>query len=343
MRSFGSDNHSGVHPLIMEALINANKDHALGYGEDQWTEEAVEKIREAFTPDCEPLFVFNGTGCNATGLQLLTRPYQTIYCAATAHIQCDECGAPTKETGCSLTLIPTDDGKLTPELIENVMTGVGEQHHAQPGAIYLTNATELGTIYTPTEIKKITDFAHKHNMYVHMDGARICNAAAALGVSLRELTVDCGVDTLAFGGTKNGLLIGECLIVFNKLFTKQAKYVRKQSAQLASKMRFISCQFTAMFTNDLWKVCATQANEKAQMLYSKLKQFPDVHFTQEHDSNQLFLTIPIPIAKKMQEKFHFFFWNEAKGEIRLVTSFDTTDEDIDCFISELSRLLTSTK
>lgn len=339
MRSFGSDNNSGIHPLIMKALIEANHNHALSYGDDLWTAQAVEKIKDTFAPDCEALLVFNGTGSNVIGLQLITRPYQTIYCTNHAHILLDECGAPARETGCAIKAIIADDGKLTPELLASAIGGVGNQHENQPGAVYISQATELGTIYTPDEIRRITSFAHQHGMYVHMDGARIANAAVALGVSLRELTVDCGVDVVALGGTKNGLMLGECVIVLNPLFKEAAKYVRKQSAQLASKMRFLSCQFTAMLTDNLWKQCAWQANEKALRLHDELVKFPQVRFTQKVESNQLFLILPREVTDKLLETFCFHVWNEAVGEIRLVTSFDTTDEDIDDFINVLKGLL----
>lgn len=193
MRSFASDNNSGVHPLVMEALDRANRDHAVGYGDDPWTEEAVRKIREVFTPDCEPLFVFNGTGSNAVALQLCTRPYNSILCAETAHIYVDECGAPARMTGCQIRPIATPDGKLTPELIRPYLCHFGEQHHSQPGAIYISQCSELGTVYKPEEIKALTSLAHQHGMYVHMDGARLANACAALNLSFRELTADCGI------------------------------------------------------------------------------------------------------------------------------------------------------
>ena len=227
MRSFASDNNSGVHPLVMEALNRANIDHSLGYGDDKWTEEAVAKIKETFTPNCVPLFVFNGTGSNVVALQLMTRPYHSIFCAETAHIYVDECGSPVKMTGCQIRPIATPDGKLTPELMQPYLHGFGDQHHSQPRALYISQCTELGTIYTPEELKRLTDFAHLNGMYVHMDGARIANACAALNLSLKELTVDCGVDILSFGGTKNGLMMGECVIVFNKDLQSEARFIRK--------------------------------------------------------------------------------------------------------------------
>ena len=338
MRSFASDNNSGVHPLVMEALSKANTDHAFGYGDDQWTAEATIKIQDTFTPDCEPLFVFNGTGSNIVALQLLTRPFHSILCAETAHIYVDECGSPVKATGCQIRPIETPDGKLTPELIQPHLHGFGDQHHSQPGAIYISQCTELGTIYTVEELKAITTLAHKNGMFVHMDGARIANAAAALNVSLKALTVDCGIDVLSFGGTKNGLMIGECVVVFNPALIKNAKFYRKQSAQLASKMRYLSCQFTAYLTDDLWLKNATHANNMAKMLYEGLNKFPEIKFTQKPETNALFLTMPRKMIDKLLESYFFYFWNEANNEIRLVTSFDTTEEDVTGFINALQNI-----
>ncbi|MDO4159652.1 MAG: low specificity L-threonine aldolase [Prevotellaceae bacterium] len=333
MRSFASDNNSGVHPLVMDALAKTNIDHALGYGDDPWTAEATDKIREAFTSDCEPLFVFNGTGSNAVALQLCTRSYNSIICAETAHIYVDECGAPVRMTGCQIRPVATPDGKLTPELISPYLCNFGEQHHSQPGAIYISQCTEMGTVYKPEEIRALADLVHQHGMYIHMDGARLANACAALNLSLKELTVDCGIDVLSFGGTKNGLMIGECVIVFNSVLKKEAIYIRKQSAQLASKMRYLSCQFTAYLTDNLWLKNAKKANDMAKKLYYGLKEIPEICFTQAMESNQLFLTMPRPMIELLLKDYFFYFWNENANEIRLVTSFDTTDEDIDNFLT----------
>lgn len=332
MRSFASDNNSGVHPLVMEALNRANADHALGYGDDKWTEEALKKIKETFGTDCEPLFVFNGTGSNVVALQLTTRPYHSIFCAETAHIYVDECGSPVKMTGCQIRPVATKDGKLIPELMKPYLHGFGDQHHSQPKAVYISQCTELGTIYTPEELRCLTGFAHQHGMYVHMDGARIANACAALHLSLKELTVDCGIDVLSFGGTKNGLMMGECVIVFNKDLLSGARFVRKQSAQLASKMRYLSCQFTAYLTGDLWLKNASHANAMAARLCEELNELPGVSFTQKPESNQLFLIMPRPVIARLLQSYFFYFWNEDENEIRLVTSFDTTEEDVEQFI-----------
>ncbi len=339
MRSFASDNNSGVHPLVMEALNLANQDHAVGYGDDPWTKEAVKKIKEEFTSDCEPLFVFNGTGSNAIALQLATRSYNSILCAETAHIYVDECGAPARMTGCHVRPIATVDGKLTPELIRPHLKNFGEQHHSQPGVIYLSQCTELGTIYTIEELKALTGLAHEFGLYVHMDGARLANACVALNVSFKELTVDCGIDVLSFGGTKNGLMLGESVIVFNPDLKKEARFIRKQSAQLASKLRYLSCQFTAYLTDGLWRKNALHANKMAVELYEGLQNIPGVSFTQKMESNQLFLTMPRKVIDKLQESYFFYFWNEPANEIRLVTSFDTTEADIQSFLEAVHAVL----
>ena len=338
MRSFASDNNSGVHPLVMEALAKANTGHAVGYGNDPWTEEATEMVKKQFARPCDALFVFNGTGSNTMALQLMTRPYHIIFCAETGHIAVDECGAPSKGTGCFMRTIPTEDGKLTPELLKPYMINFGVEHHSQPGAVYISQCTELGTIYTPEEVRALCDFAHEHGLMVHMDGARISNAAAALGVSLDEVSGACGVDTLTLGGTKNGLMGAECVVIFNQDLIKEGRYVRKQTCQLASKMRYLSCQFTAFLTDDLWLQCASHANRLAKKLYDALVAMPDVKFTQKMESNQLFFIMPKEKEEKLHEKYYFYYWNEAIGEMRLVTSWDTTEEDVDGLIEYLKTL-----
>ena len=338
MRSFASDNNSSVHPEVMEALVRANEGQVISYGDDAFTEEATKLVKEQFDRPCEALFVFNGTGSNTMALQMMTRPYQIIFCADTAHISVDECGAPTKATGCFMRTIPTPDGKLTPELLKPYMINFGVEHHSQPGAIYISQCSELGTVYTPEEVRALCDFAHHYGMKVHMDGARISNAAAALGLSLDEVSGACGVDTLTLGGTKNGLMGAECVVVFDPELMKEARYARKQACQLASKMRYIACQFTAFLSNDLWLRCAKHANAMAKKLEEALKQLPDVHFTQKMESNQLFLTMPREKEDALLKKYFFYFWNESTNEIRLVTSWDTTEQDIDEFMDYLKAL-----
>jgi len=338
MRSFASDNNSSVHPKVMEMLMKANEGHAVGYGDDPWTEEATRLVKQQFSRPCEALFVFNGTGSNTMALQLMTRPYHIIFCADTGHIAVDECGAPSKGTGCFMRTIPTKDGKLTPELLAPYMINFGVEHHSQPGAVYISQCTELGTVYTPDEVKALCEFAHSHGLKVHMDGARISNAAAALGVSLDEVSGACGVDTLTLGGTKNGLMGAECVVVFNPELMDEARYARKQACQLASKMRYLSAQFIAFLTDELWLECAQKANALAVKLRDALLEMPDVTFTQPMESNQLFFIMPKEKEEKLHEKFYFYYWNEAVGEMRLVTSWDTTEEDVDSLIAYLQTL-----
>ena len=337
IRGFGSDNFSGVLPEVFKALEEAAYGHQHSYEEDVYSEKAIQDFKNVFGENIRVFFVYNGTGANILSLSAFTHSYNAVICAETAHINVDECGAIEKQSGCKLLTVPTFDGKLTTGLIQNHMHGFGEQHHSQPKMISLTQCTELGTVYTPAELKEICGYAHAHRMYVHMDGARIANACAALNLSLKELTVDCGVDILSFGGTKNGLMMGECVIVFNKDLQPEARFIRKQSAQLASKMRYLSCQFTAYLTDDLWLKNASHANAMAAKLRAELEKLPEVTFTQKAESNQLFLILPRPVIDRMLESYFFYFWNEEKDEIRLVTSFDTTEEDVDEFIGLLKR------
>jgi len=339
MRSFASDNNSGVHPEVMDALIHANINHAIAYGDDPWTNTAEQLIRETFTPDCESIFVLNGTGSNIIALQLLAQSYNSILCAENGHIYVDECGAAAKSTGCLIQPIPTPDGKLTPELIKHHLHGFGDQHHSQPGIIYLAQCTELGTVYTQQELFDITTLAHQNGMFVHMDGARIANAAAFLNTTLKAITIDCGIDVLSFGGTKNGLMMGESVVFFNPTLKSRARLIRKQSAQLASKMRYLSCQFTVYLKNDFWRTNALHANEMAKLLYDELCQFPEIHFTQKVESNALFLTMPRQAIDSLLKTWFFYFWNEEANEIRLVTSFDTTKEDVLAFIESVKKAL----
>lgn len=328
MRSFASDNNSGVHPLIMDAIIKANDNHAVGYGDDPWTAKATEKIKEVFGEAASPFFVFNGTGANSVALQAVTRSFNSILCAETAHIYVDECGAPARMTGCALIPIPTPDGKLTPALLKPHLHNFGVCHHSQPKAVYISQVSELGTVYTVEEVKAIADLLHRHQMYLHMDGARLANACAYLNCSMKELTVDAGVDILSFGGTKNGMMMGEAVISFHPEISENLQYFRKQSAQLASKLRYLSAQFVPYLENNLWLENARKANESAKKLANVLMKYPQIQFTQKVESNQLFFILPETPLKRLQEHYFFYMWDEATHEARLVTSWDTTDEDI---------------
>ena len=337
MRSFASDNNSGVHPLVMEAIAKANDNHAVGYGDDPWTAAATDKIRAVFGPSADPFFVFNGTGANSVALQAVTRPFNSILCATTAHIYVDECGAPARLTGCAVTPIPTPDGKLTPELIRPYLCNFGVCHHSQPKAVYISQVSELGTVYTIEEVRALADLLHAYHMYLHMDGARLANACAHLNCTMKQVTVDAGVDILSFGGTKNGMMMGESVISFRPEISENLAFYRKQSAQLASKLRYLSAQFIPYLTDNLWLENALRANISAEKLADVLRQYPEIHFTQAVESNQLFFTIPEKPLKKLQEKYFFYMWNEANREARLVTSWDTSGEDIARFEQDLKE------
>lgn len=337
MRSFASDNNSGVHPRIMDAIVKANDNHAVGYGDDPWTEAAEKKIKKVFGAGCGVAFVFNGTGANSVALQAVTRPFNCIIAAQTAHICVDECGAPTKFTGCRIMEIPASDGKLTPESIQTKMTGIGVCHHSQPKVVYLSQVTELGTVYTVKEIREIAAYLHANNMYLHMDGARLANACAFLGCTMKEITVDAGVDILSLGGTKNGMMMGEAVVSFRPELTENLMYYRKQSAQLASKLRYLSAQFIPYFENDLWLENAKKANRMAVKLADILKRYPEIAFTQPVESNALFFTLPRPVSDKLIREFFFYMWNEERNEARLVTSWDSTEEDLLLFEKGLKQ------
>ncbi|MBP5649562.1 MAG: low specificity L-threonine aldolase [Bacteroidales bacterium] len=338
MRSFGSDNNSGVHPQIMEALMKANEDHALAYGDDPWTAKAVRDIQDCFGESAKPYFVFNGTGANVTSIRACCQPFHAVIAARTAHIAVDECGAPGFLSGAAVKEVDTPDGKLTPELIKPLLHGFGFEHHSQPKLVYISQCSELGTVYTLQEIKSLADFVHQYNMYLLMDGARIANACVALGKTLKEVTVDCGVDILSFGGTKNGCMMAESVIAFRPELAENIKYLRKQSTQLYSKMRYVSAQFSAYLQDDLLYKNAAHANEMARMLHRELLNL-GFEFTQSPDANILLLKMEPDLADKLLQKHFFYVWDENTHEIRLVTSWDTTEEDVNLFIADLKQLI----
>jgi len=340
-KSFASDNYAGIHPAILQAIINANQGHASAYGADDWTQKAVEKFREYFGNTVDVHFVFNGTAANVLSFASLTKSINAIICAETAHIQTNECGAPEKFTGCKLFTIPTSDGKLSVKMLERYLQIIGDPHQAQPKIISITQATEFETVYTPEEIKAIADFAHAHKMFLHMDGARIANAAAYLNVSLKAITADVGVDVLSFGGTKNGLMCGEAVVFFNPSLSQDFKYIRKQGMQLASKMRFISAQYIALLSNDLWLKNAQHSNAMAQKFAQELGKISGITITQPVQANGVFAIIPQKYIAPLQAEYPFYVWNEATSEVRLMTSFDTTIEDIDAFVVLIKKIMMS--
>jgi len=338
-RGFASDNNASVHPEIMNAIANCNVGHTVGYGDDPYTEKAIERIKEEFGSETECYFMLTGTGANVVGLKSVTQTYNSIICAETAHIEEDECGAPELFTGCKLIPIEQTNGKITVESIKPHLKGFDFEHHSQPKVVSITQATELGAVYHPNEVREIADFVHSYGLILHMDGARIANAAASLNMSFKEITKDCGVDVLSFGGTKNGAMYGEAVLFFTPGLTDAFKYYRKQSMQLASKMRFISVQFEALLTNELWKRNAIHANAMAKLLSEKVKNLPNVKLLGEVESNGVFACIPKEIIEPLQEAYFFYVWDEMKSEVRWMTSWDTTEEDVNGFVETLSRLL----
>jgi len=338
-RGFASDNNSGIHPEILSAIVAANTGHAVGYGGDELTEIARKKFKQEFGEKTEVFFVFNGTGANVLGMSSLTNSFHSIICADTAHIQTDECGAPEKFTGCKLLPVENQKGKITPEGIRPHLHDFGFEHHSQPKIISISQATEFGTVYSLEEINAITSLAHEFGLFVHMDGARIANAAVALGLPFRAFTVDAGIDVLSFGGTKNGMMMGEAVLFFNPALTANTKYLRKQSMQLFSKMRFVSAQFLAYFENDLWKINASHANRMAKLLELEVKNIPAIQLTQKVEANGVFAIVPREIISTLQEKYFFYVWDDHKSEVRWMTSFDTTEEDIHQFTALIKSLV----
>ena len=338
MKSFASDNYSGIHPEIFEAIQRANTQHQISYGDDIFTLEA-NRIFEKTFGKVEVLYTFNGTGANVTCLKCCTLPFQAVVCSEYAHILADECGAPTQSIGCSLLPLKTKDGKLTPELIMPLLNRIGNVHNTQPKVISISQSTELGTVYSIAELKTLCDFAHANNMFVHMDGARISNAVASLRVSLKEATVDCGIDIMSFGGTKNGLMIGEAILIFNEDLKANAPYFQKQTAQLFSKNRFIATQFSTLLTNDLWKRMANHSNRMAQLLADKVSHLPGLKVTRSVDANAVFAIIPVHTIEPLRRKYPFYEWDAETHEQRWMCSFDTTEDEVNGFVEALKELL----
>ena len=338
MKSFASDNYSGIHPEIFEAIQRANSQHQISYGDDVFTEEANRIFEKAFGK-VKVLYTFNGTGANVTCLKCCTLPFQAVVCSEFAHILADECGAPTQSIGCSLLPLKTPDGKLTPELIMPLLNRIGNVHNTQPKVISISQSSELGTVYSLAELKSLCDFAHANGMYVHLDGARISNAVAFLGVTLKEATVDCGIDIMSFGGTKNGLMIGEAVLIFNEKLKENAPYFHKQTAQLFSKNRFIATQFTALLTNDLWLRMANHSNKMAQLLFTKVSQLSGVQVTRSVEANAVFVIIPLHTIQPLRSQYPFYEWDAETHEQRWMCSFDTTEEEVNGFVDVLKALL----
>lgn len=349
-RGFGSDNHSGISPEVLQAIATANTGHALAYGDDEYTLRLHTLFKEVFGQQAEVYPVFNGTGANVLCIDTLCRSHEAVICAETAHINVDECGAPQRIVGCRLLTVPTPDGKLTPDLVATRLHGFGFEHHSQPRAVSISQPTELGTLYTPSEIRALADQAHSHGLYLHLDGARLANAAVALGTTFRALTTDLGVDILSFGGTKNGLLMGECCVILNPALSTTAdtptasptlllRYRRKQMAQLCSKMRFLSVQLEAYLSTDLWQRNAAHSNRMAQCLKTEVEGLPNLKIVYPVQSNSVFAQLPTAVWQRLQQRYFFYAWDEAADIVRWMCSFDTTEADIQAFVQALKEEL----
>jgi threonine aldolase len=339
MKSFASDNYSGVHPEVMEALQKANVDHQGSYGSDAYTERAVALFKEHFGSDVEVFFVYNGTGANVLGLSTLVHSFHSIICAEGAHINVDESTAPEKFLGCKLITLPAANGKITAKQVADQIQRIGDQHHPQAKVISISQASEYGTVYTEEEVRALHQIAIANGLYLHMDGSRISNAAVSLRKPFRSFTRDAGVDVLSFGGTKNGMMFGEAIIFFKPQLAEQFKYIRKQGMQLHSKMRFIAAQFEALLSNDLWSRNAGHTNTMARVLSDKLAKLPGISLTQQVDANGVFAIFPREITARLQEEFPFYVWNEQTNEVRLMCSWDTTEKEVDQFVLRVKELL----
>ena len=336
---FGSDNHSGVHPDILNALRNVNEGYTVAYGHDEYTKRAVDQLKKIFGKQAAVFFMYNGTAANILGLKNVTDSFHSIFCAESAHLTVHECCGPENFIGCKLVNIPTSDGKLTVDLIQPYVIGIGDPHMAQPHVISLTQATERGTVYRPKEIQKLANFAHANDMLLHMDGARLCNAAAFLKVGLNEICGKVGVDVLSFGGTKNGMMYGEAVVFFDKQLSKNFEYIRKQGMQLTSKMRYISAQFSAFLSNHLWLQNASHANEMAQLLAQHLQKIPGVQITQKTETNMVYAVIPNHCITRLQKQYYFHRFNERTCEVRLMCSFTTQPEDVQSFAQAIRKAI----
>jgi threonine aldolase len=336
-RGFGSDNHAGVLPAVLEAIAAANVGHAHSYGDDDWTARAERRFREHFGDGASAFLVFNGTAANVVGLRAMTRPYEAVICAETAHLNVDECGAPEWNAGLKLLPVGTPDGKLTPDLVAPRLVRFGDEHAVQPRVISISQSTELGTVYSVEEVEALADLADDHGLLLHVDGARLANAAAALDVPLRTLTTDAGVDLLSFGGTKAGLLAGEAIVVLRPGLDGAMRYLRKQSMQLASKMRFLAAQFDALLAGDAWRAPAAHANAMAAKLAAAVEGVDGPEITQAVQANAVFATLPPGAAERLREQFFFYTWDERRREVRWMCAWDTEPADVEAFAAALAE------
>jgi threonine aldolase len=338
-RTFASDNYAGIHPQVMSAISEANVGHAPSYGADPVTTEATQLFRRHFGDDAEVFFTFNGTGANVVGLQSLLRPFEAVICAESAHIYVDECGAPERFLGSKLIPVATPDGKLTPDLVEAAVTGVGDEHRVQPRVVSITQSTEVGTCYTVDEVTALAHWVHDHEMWLHLDGARLSNAAAHLGLGLGAFGSSAGVDVLSYGATKNGAMGAEAVVSFHPAAGSSLRFVRKQSMQLASKMRFVAAQFKALLSEDLWRDNADHANQMATRMATGVARIPGVTIAYPVEDNGVFATLPGAVTEQLQGQFPFYVWDARSGVVRWMTSFDTTEEDVDNFVDLMATLM----
>ena len=338
-RGFASDNNSGAHPEVLAAIAAANEGHVIAYGDDDYTANARKRFRKHFGTSAEAFFVFNGTAANVTSIDALTKPYEGVICTDVAHMNVDECGAPERIAQTKLLTVVNTQGKLTPEDVGRWEAHRGDEHAVQPRVVSITQATELGTVYTVEETRAIADAANDLGMYVHIDGARLANAAVSLGASFREITTDAGIDVVSFGGTKNGLLLGEAVVFLRPELAESFLFTRKQLGQLASKMRFIAAQFEALFTDALWRRNATQANSMAQRLADAITAIDGVELLYPVEANGVFANLPAPAIDRLRVALSaampFYVWDEDAGTVRLMCSWDTTPEDVDALAAAL--------
>ena len=335
-KSFGSDNHAGAHQAVLDAVIAANAGDATAYGEDEWTRRATGALRELFRAEGDVFFVFNGSAANVLGLSLLLRRHEAVICAESAHINTDECGAAEQILGTKLLTVPSPDGKITPEAIARQLRGRGDEHHAQPGAVAITQTTELGTCYSLAELQAISEFCHTNGLRLFIDGARLANAAAYLDCSLADLAEH--ADVLSFGGTKNGAVGAEAVVVMRPDLVADVHYLRKQQLQLASKMRFLSAQFLALLDHDLWRQSATHANAMAQRLGRGIQDLPGVELSYPVQSDGVFARLDPKHIETLQRDWHFYVWDEETSVVRWMTAFNTTEADVDQFIASIAEV-----
>jgi threonine aldolase len=338
MRGFGSDNHSGVHPEMLKAINTCNAGHAPSYGTDDWTAGAEKLFKQEFGEQAQVFFVFNGTAANVLSLKAMVQSHHAILASQSSHLNQDECGAPEFFTGAKLRTVPSPNGKMSLEDLKSMLIRKGDQHFSQAKAVSLTQPTELGTCYSLSEIRDICAWAKSENIFVHMDGARLANAVTFLNTTFKAMTADLGVDAVSFGGTKNGMLMGEAVVILNPKLAEEFKFIRKQSAQLPSKTRFIASQFEAYLKNQTWKQISEHACKMAQYLHLELGKVSGIEITEKCQSNAVFARIPKPWIKTLRETSFFYVWDEKTFECRLMTSWDTTKEDIDHFVTKAKAL-----